>query len=91
VVSEGGTERFRASALGADAGGQEDRRGHQLAQAPEVLGLRGSDDRAEAAEPAVAAKAIGAGRDQSRQMLVKRSARGLEVKEVGGARVRSPD
>ena len=84
---EGGAEQLGPAALGADAGDEEDRARHQLAQAGDVLGLGGADHRAHPAQPARAGEARGELVDQAGQPLVQRRLGRRQVLQVGGAGV----
>ncbi len=71
--------------LGADPRDEEDRVGHQLAQAAEVAGLGGADDGAHPAQPGFALQPRPPLGDHPRQMLVQGAAVGGQVEHVGRA------
>ena len=84
--SKAGAEVLDTAALRADAGQQEDRARHQLAQAREELRAGGAGDRPDERQPAVAGVLRAELVDEPREPLVQR--RLALVLQLGGARVR---
>ena len=81
-------EVLDAAALRADAGQQERRARHQLAQPREVLGRGRADDGADVARPVVAVARPSAATSAATRSQTVPPAASCEVLDVGGAGVR---